>query len=189
MQKVFVRVCVCVFVACLFMATPANASNLNKYSDNAKIVSALQTLQNINQTDVFKRLDRHSVKIKFYDLSLIDYSYAKHFAVSSTDENGNNYILINERYQGAPKEALASLIAHESVHVLPVATMQEEIQATTTEARTWLMLRANVSSSTNELVLRENNLASRYLASSTGNNEIQKSIFNNPFYKEQLAMK
>ena len=103
--------------------------------------------------------------------------------------NGNNYILINERYQGAPKEALASLIAHESVHVLPVATMQEEIQATTTEARTWLMLRANVSSSTNELVLRENNLASRYLASSTGNNEIQKSIFNNPFYKEQLAMK
>src|SRR5574344_2392585 len=157
-----------IFVMFLLLATPVSAASMNKYSDNSKIISALEVLQTINENDVFTRLDRGSIKIMFYDLSLIDFSYAKHYAVSSTDENGNNFILINERYQGAPKEAIASLIAHESVHVLPVATMQEEIQATTVEARTWLMLRANVSSSTstNELVLRENRLVSRYLASS-----------------------
>src|SRR5574344_1472308 len=179
-----------IFVMFLLLATPVSAASMNKYSDNSKIISALEVLQTINENDVFTRLDRHSVKIKFYDLSLIDYSYAKHFAVSSTDENGNNVILINERYQGAPKEAIASLIAHESVHVLPQATLNEEVQATTKEVQTWLKLKDNVSSSyeNNELVKRENQLALMYKSSTANNNIIKNSIENNSFYKQQLAM-
>src|SRR5574344_1389471 len=157
------RVLFCVLVIFMFLALPVNAASMNKYSENSKIVSALNVLQSINANDVFTRLDKGSVKIMFYDLSLIDYSYAKHYAVSSTDNNGNNYILINERYQGAPKEAIASLIAHESVHVLPQATMDEEVRATTTEAQTWLKLRDNASNSNSELVKRENNLATMYI--------------------------
>jgi hypothetical protein len=184
MKKVFIMIA----VLYVFVASPAQASNMNKYTDNAKIASALTALANINENDVFNRLDKGSVKIMFYDLSLIDYSYAKHFAVSSTDENGNNYILINERYQGAPKEAIASLIAHESVHVLPQATMDEEVRATTTEAQTWLKLRDNASNSNSELVKRENNLAMMYMASSRDNNLIKSAISGNNFYQRQLAM-
>src|SRR5574344_1616829 len=182
------RVLFSVFIILMCLALPANATNMNKYSDNGKIISALNVLENINETEVFTRLDKGNVKIMFYDLSLIDYSYAKHFAVSSTDENGNNVILINEKYQGAPKEAIASLIAHESVHILPNATLNEEVQATTTEARTWLKVRDNVSTSqmNNELVKREDKLASLYKASTSDKNEIKISISNNSFYKQQL---
>lgn len=174
----------------MVVATPAQATNMNKYSDNGKIESALNILESINANDVFNRLDNGSIKIMFYDLSLIDYSYAKHYAVSSTDENGNNYILINERYQNAPAEAIASLIAHESVHVLPQATMDEEVQATTTEARTWLRLKDRVSSdyNSNELVKRENNLGIMYQASTGSSNLIKASIASNSFYQQQLAM-
>src|SRR5574344_2132388 len=184
------RVLFSVFIILMCLALPANATNMNKYSDNGKIISALNVLENINETEVFTRLDKGNVKIMFYDLSLIDYSYAKHFAVSSTDENGNNVILINERYQGAPKEAIASLIAHESVHVLPQATLNEEVQATTKEVQTWLKLKDNVSSSyeNNELVKRENQLALMYKSSTANNNIIKNSIENNSFYKQQLAM-
>src|SRR5574344_279429 len=172
-----------IFVMFLLLATPVSAASMNKYSDNSKIISALEVLQTINENDVFTRLDRGSIKIMFYDLSLIDFSYAKHYAVSSTDENGNNFILINSRYQGAPVEAIASLIAHESVHVLPQATLEEEVQATTKEAQTWLKLRNRVSvnASENELVKRENRLALMYQSSGS----IKSSIENNSFYKQQ----
>lgn len=179
-----------IFVMFLLLATPVSAASMNKYSDNSKIISALEVLQTINENDVFTRLDRGSIKIMFYDLSLIDFSYAKHYAVSSTDENGNNFILINERYQNAPVEAIASLIAHESVHILPQANLDEEVQATTKEARTWIKLQNRVSSASNdnELVKRENNLAMMYKASTSGNNLIKNSIEGNSFYQRQLAM-
>lgn len=162
----------------------AQAANVSKYSDDYKVQAALTVLENIGSNDVFTRLDKNQVKIMFYDLTMIDYSYANHYAVASTDENGENFILINSKFQNSPKEAIACLIAHESVHVLPQATMAEEVQATTVEAQTWLKVRANVSNTNDKLVQREMKLADNYEAD---NNRIAQAIASNSFYQSQLA--
>ena len=103
---------------------------------------------------------------------------------ASTDENGENFILINSKFQNSPKEAIACLIAHESVHVLPQATMAEEVQATTVEVQTWLKVRANVTNTNDKLVQREMKLADNYEAD---NNRIAQAIASNSFYQAQLA--
>ena len=167
----------------------AKGSDLSRFSDDSRVISALEVLQNVGSEDVFSRLDKSGTKIIFYDLSLMSFSYAKHYAVSSTDENGNNYILINEKFRSSPKEAIACLIAHESVHVLPQATLDEEVRATTTEAQTWMKVKNSVSSqSGDDLIARENKLANMYKASTPYDNLIKDSIAGNSFYKQQLAM-
>ncbi len=180
MRKVLVVLMFIMFLG----VNQAQAANVSKYSDDYKVQAALTVLENIGSNDVFTRLDKNQVKIMFYDLTTIDYSYANHYAVASTDENGENFILINSKFQNSPKEAIACLIAHESVHVLPQATMAEEIQATTVEAQTWLKVRANVTDTNDKLVQREMKLADNYEAD---NNRIAQAIASNSFYQAQLA--
>lgn len=180
MRKVLVVLMFIMFLG----VNQAQAANVSKYSDDYKVQAALTVLENIGSNDVFTRLDKNKVKIMFYDLTMIDYSYANHYAVASTDENGENFILINSKFQNSPKEAIACLIAHESVHVLPQATMAEEIQATTVEAQTWLKVRANVTDTNDKLVQREMKLADNYEAD---NNRIAQAIASNSFYQAQLA--
>lgn len=180
MRKVLVVLMFIMFLG----VNQAQAANVSKYSDDYKVQAALTVLENIGSNDVFTRLDKNQVKIIFYDLTMIDYSYANHYAVASTDENGENFILINSKFQNSPKEAIACLIAHESVHVLPQATMAEEIQATTVEAQTWLKVRANVTDTNDKLVQREMKLADNYEAD---NNRIAQAIASNSFYQAQLA--
>ncbi len=180
MRKVLVVLMFIMFLG----VNQAQAANVSKYSDDYKVQAALKVLENIGSNDVFARLDKNQVKIMFYDLTMIDYSYANHYAVASTDENGENFILINSKFQNSPKEAVACLIAHESVHVLPQATMAEEVQATTVEAQTWLKVRANVTNTNDKLVQREMKLADNYEAD---NNRIAQAIASNSFYQAQLA--
>ncbi len=180
MRKVLVVLMFIMFLG----VNQAQAANVSKYSDDYKVQAALTVLENIGSNDVFTRLDKNQVKIMFYDLTMIDYSYANHYAVASTDENGENFILINSKFQNSPKEAIACLIAHESVHVLPQATMAEEIQATTVEAQTWLKVRANVTDTNDKLVQREMKLADNYEAD---NNRIAQAIASSSFYQAQLA--
>lgn len=182
MKKIITLV---IFVIAL-TANTAFAYDLNKMSDDAKIVSALKVLEANNQTDVLARINNSKTKIIFYDLTMISYSYAKHYAVASTDEYGENYILINSNLASSPKEALACLIAHESVHQLPQATYEEEVRATTTEARTWQLLKDKVGANYQNdiLVKRLNNLVAMQEG---GRNLIAKAISNNAFYQTQLA--
>ncbi len=180
MRKVLVILMFIMFLG----VNQAQAANVSKYSDDYKVQAALTVLENIGSNDVFTRLDKNQVKIMFYDLTMIDYSYANHYAVASTDENGENFILINSKFQNSPKEAIACLIAHESVHVLPQATMAEEVQATTVEVQTWLKVRANVTNTNDKLVQREMKLADNYEAD---NNRIAQAIASNSFYQAQLA--
>lgn len=165
----------------------AQAVDFSKYSDDYKVKNALEVLENIGSNDVFERLDKNKIKIMFYDLSMIDYSYSKHYAVASTDENGENYILINATFKNSPKEAIACLIAHESVHVLPRATLEEEVRATTTEIQTWLKVCDKVANVNDKLVQREIKLADNYKLSTPNNNLIAQAIASNSFYKTQLA--
>lgn len=186
MKKVFLAV-IALFV---LSANQVFAYNLNNISDDAKVVSALQVLENIGAADVFDRLEKSSTKVMFYDLTLMSYSYAKHYAISSTDENGNNYILINEKFKNSPKEAIACLIAHESVHQLSQATLDEETRATTREAQCWLQLKDRVDvSCSDDLLNRLNRLAMLYHNSTPGQDLIKISISNNSFYQQQLALR
>lgn len=168
----------------LLSVSKVQAVDFNNYSDDAKIVSALAVLDSIGIDDVFDRLDKSSTRIIFYDLSLISFSYAKHYAVSSSDESGNNYILINEKFRNSPKEAIACLIVHESVHQLEHANLDEEVAATTLEARAWLKLGSGLNANLSDsLVNRENKLAKVYKQ-----NQIKELISNNTFYQQQLAL-
>lgn len=185
MKKVLLIIALFLLCSC-----SVQAANFSNYTTDSKIISALNVLENIGANDVFTRLNQNSEKIMFYDLSLIDTSYAKDYAISSTDENGQNFILINSKFENSPREAIACLIAHESVHVLPRATLDEETRATTTEAQTWLKVKQGVSQSSNDdLVKRETKLANLYESSTHGENLIKRSIENNSFYQQQLAMK
>ena len=80
-----------VLAVVLLSLSRVQAADFYKYSDDAKVIDALNVLENIGSSDVFARLDKSSTRIIFYDLSLMSFSYAKHYAVSSTDELGNNY--------------------------------------------------------------------------------------------------
>lgn len=171
----------------LLSVSKVQAVDFNNYTDDAKISSALELLDGIGSNDVFDRLDNSSTRIIFYDLSLMSYSYAKHYAISSTDESGNNYILINEKYRNSPTEAIACLIAHESVHQLSHATLDEEVRATTVEAQIWLRL-GGISNTGDALVSRENKLARMYKMSTQRQNLIKESIASNSFYQQQLAL-
>jgi len=177
------------FIIALFVLSfnQVQAANLNKYTDDSKIAQALSVLEKSGSNEVFNRLDKSSTKVAFYDLSLISFSYAKHYAVASTDDNGNNYILINEKYRSSAPEAVACLIAHESVHQLPQATLDEEVLATTTEAQTWIKLK-NSTVKNDDLTNRLNNLETMYEESTSSDNLIRRSIAGNIFYQQQLAM-
>ena len=166
----------------------AQAADFSRYTDDYKVQAALGVLENIGSNDVFTRLNQNNMKIMFYDLSSIDYSYSNHYAVASTDENGENYILINEKFKNSPKEAIACLIAHESVHVLPKATLEEEVRATTTEVQTWFKVCDKVAVSDDKLVQREMRLADNYKLSTPNNNTIANAIASNSFYKSQFNL-
>lgn len=154
---------------------------MKRYTDNNKIQKALELLDNLGQKQVFENLNRLSERIQFYDLTLLDYSYKDNYAVASVDENNSNVILINENFQSSPIEAIASLIAHEAMHVLSKATLEEEIQATIEEAQVWQLLayKGNIK---DKLVQRENNLL-QYLQNGT----IRNYITNNDFYKKEFS--
>jgi hypothetical protein len=160
----------------------------NEYTDDVRIISALEVLQEAGATDVFERLDESDAKIIFYDLSLMSYSYAKDYAITSTDEYGDNYILINERYRNAPKEAIACLIAHESVHMLPKADFNEEVRAFKKEAETWdniswrCLNLTNLDENTSRLIKRLNSLKKIYKIDGA----IEETIRDNSFYNNRL---
>ena len=184
------KLLIAIMAILVLSANSAQASNINSISQNSKVISALNVLEEAGMTDVISRLEKNSTQIIFYDLTLISYSYSKHYAIASTDENGNNFILINEKFKNSPKEEIACLIAHESVHQLPQATLDEEVRATTTEAQTWLKLKDSVSCATSDdLMIRLNKLATMYKTSTPNENIIKESIMGNSFYQTQLAMK
>ena len=126
----------------------------------------------------------------FYDLSQINFTYCNHFAMNTTDNWGNRYILINSKFKNAPTEQIACLIAHESCHKGKVATLAEETTATRTEAKYWTVLKKrNIAYANTELTERLNNLVNLERVSTVNHDYIQDKISNNSFYKEQLVLR
>lgn len=161
------------------------AYNVTDFSSDAKIISAMQLLEQSGEQDVFVNLKKNSVKIKFYALS----GYGNVYAANTYDNFGRRVILINSAYKNAPVEQIACLIAHESCHVLRKATLEEETTATQKEAECWTKLKNNsVTYPETKLTRRLDKISNLYLASKDGNNYIGDKIASSSFYKAQLGL-
>lgn len=186
-MKKFTLILICSFL--LSVASPAFAYNMNHFTDDFKVSDALLLLEKIGATEVFDNLQENSVKIVFYDLALLSYSYRNDYAISGENNFGERYILINTKYRKCSDEEIACLIAHESCHKAKVATLAEETLATQTEAKYWIRLKqANKTYQPTDLNKRLDNLAYLYKHSDKNNNQIQTRIANSPFYRQQLAL-
>ena len=58
-----------ILIFLIFSTTQCFAYNLKDFSNDAKILSAMQLLEQSGDTDVFENLKRNAVKVKFYNLS------------------------------------------------------------------------------------------------------------------------
>lgn len=181
MKKAFVAL----FVFFALTITQAFAYDVERFSNDATIISAMKLLEQNGEYDVFANLKKNSVKIKFYNLS----GYGTVYAANTYDNYGRRVILINSAYKNAPIEQIACLIAHESCHVLRKATLEEETVATQKEAACWAKLKNNaVSYPETKLTKRLNKISNLYLASQDGNNYIQDKIASSSFYRSQFGM-
>ena len=74
--------------------TQAFGYDVERFSSDAKIISALEMLEANGEYDVFANLKKNAVKIKFYSLS-----YGNVYAVNTYDNTGRRVILINSIYK------------------------------------------------------------------------------------------
>ena len=173
----------------LLSCAPVMAAHFDNYTRDAEIQSALSLLKNAGADEVFENLNENSVKIAFYDLSLLSGDYSRHFAINTVDSFGNRYIFINTKFRNVSTEELACLIAHESFHKLSVATVEEEALATNKEAFYWNKLKnKNKIYNQSELLTRLENLSDLRRASDIHHDFILEKISNSSFYRQQLAI-
>lgn len=172
----------------LLTINQAFAYRASDFSSDAKIVAAINMLEQAGETDVLRSLQRYGVRISFENMANIGVT-SKAFAVSTYNQYGSRVIMINSMYKNAPVEQIACLIAHESCHTKRVADLEEETIATQKEAATWIRLKSDSKVyPESKLTTRLDKLSGMYMASSQGNNLIQNKIANNGFYRTQLGL-
>lgn len=179
------KVLVGVLVFFTLTITQAFAYNLKSFTNDAKIMAAMQLLEQNGDYDVFRNLQKNAVKVKFYHLSMNNV-----YAANAYDEFGRRVILINSIYKDAPVEQIACLIAHESCHTARKATLEEETTATTKEAACWTKLkRAGVTYPETKLTKRLDKIAGLHIAATEdGNNYIGDKIASSSFYRAQFGL-
>ena len=126
---------------------------------------------------------RQPIKIMFRNLSALGYGTCE--AVTAKSADGRLVILISANYKTAPVEAIACLIAHESVHHENTKTYEEEVRAWNTEVKTWLSftnVNPSLKNSDSKLVKRLNYLSKLYTKDGNQMTSIENLIANNPAY-------
>ena len=125
----------------LFLTTNSVfAQDFSKISTNAKIVSALNSLENINRKDVIAILKgnnatRKPIRVMFRDLAIFGYEDTE--AITAKTKGGGLVIYIANEHRGASPECIACLLAHESQHHTFTNTKTEELRAWISEAQAW----------------------------------------------------
>lgn len=185
MKKVLIGL---LLIVSLFVTTHDSfALDYSKISTNAKIVSALNTLERINRRDVIailygRNATRQPIRVMFRDLSVYGCSDCE--ALTLKTKSNGLVIYINSEHKGASPEGIACLIAHESQHHTYTNSKMEELRAWVSESQAWNeMVKRNKSLaySTEPLAKRENYIAN--LRAKSGVAGIQKLIATNPVYK------
>lgn len=180
-----------VLFSALFLMVFANVAIAADYTANTKqpvLTEALNRLEAMNNRKVLNVLQGQNstnqpIRIMFRDLVALGYGTCE--AVTAKTADGRLIILISSNYKTAPVEAIACLIAHESVHHENSKTYDEEVRAWTTEVQTWVAFtNANPSlkSSDSKLVKRLNYLSKLYKNDGNQSTTIASLIANNPAY-------
>lgn len=182
---------VVVLLSALILMTVNNVAMAADYSVNTKqavLTAALNKLEAMNNRKVLNVIAGQNstnkpIKIMFRDLAALGYGTCE--AVTAKTADGRLVILISSNYKTAPVEAVACLIAHESVHHENTKTYEEEVKAWTTEVQTWVAftnVNPSLKASDSKLVKRLNYLAKLYTKDGNQMTTISTIIANNPAY-------
>ncbi len=187
----FMSKIVVLFSALVLLSVSNVAALAADYTANTKqpvLTAALNRLEAMNNRKVLNVIQGQNstnqpIKIMFRNLSALGYGTCE--AVTAKTTEGKLVILISSNYKTAPVEAVACLIAHESVHHENTKTYEEEVRAWTTEVQTWLaftQLNPSLKSSDSKLVKRLNYLSKLYVKDGNQMTSIENLIANNPAY-------
>jgi hypothetical protein len=180
-----------VLFSALILLSVANVAVAADFTANTKqpvLTEALNRLEAMNNREVLNILQGQNstnrpIKIMFRDLVALGYGTCE--AVTAKTTEGNLVILISSNYKTAPVEAVACLIAHESVHHQNSKTYDEEVRAWSAEVHTWLAFtqqNPSLKVSDSKLVKRLNYLSKLYTRDGNQMTSIASLIANNPAY-------
>ena len=138
MNKLFVLICTMVLLS---VANIANAADFTANTKQPVLTEALNRLEAMDNRKVLNVIQGQNstnqpIRIMFRDLVALGYGTCE--AVTAKTADGKLVILISSNYKTAPVEAIACLIAHESVHHANTKTYDEEVRAWTCEVETWV---------------------------------------------------
>lgn len=184
MKKILISLCI--ICSMLFGIQTVQAADYSKISTNAKIVSALEALDNIGRRDVIAILKGYNatkkpIRVMFRDFKM--YGYGDCEALTVKTKSNGLLIYINAEHKGASAECIACLLAHESQHHTFTNSKVEELRAWMSEANAWnefLRRNKNLAYATEPLAKRENYIVK--LKDKKGVQGIRNLIATNPVY-------
>ncbi len=182
---------VVLFSALIILCVSNNVVLAADYTANTKqpvLTAALERLEAMNNRKVLNVIQGQNstgkpIKIMFRDMAAMGYGTCEAVTAKTTD--GRLVILVSSNYKTAPVEAIACLIAHESVHHENTKTYEEEVRAWTTEVQTWISfteVNPSLKASDSKLVKRLNYLSKLYTKDGNQNTSIASLIANQPAY-------
>ena len=185
MSKIVVLFSALIIMLC---SNVACAADFTANTKQPVLTAALNKLEAMNNTKVLNVIKGQNstnkpIKIMFRNLEVMGYGTCE--AVTAKAADGSLVILISANYKTAPIEAIACLIAHESVHHENTMTYEEEVRAWTTEVQTWLAFTNNnpsLKTADSKLVKRLNYLSKLYTKDGNQMTTIEGLIANNPAY-------
>ncbi len=180
-----------VLFSALILMSVYNVAFAGDFSANTKqpvLLEALNRLEAMHNSKVLNVIQGQNstgkpIRIMFRDMSVMGYGTCE--AVTAKTADGSLVILISSNYKTAPVEAIACLIAHESVHHENTKTYEEEVRAWTAEVQTWVAFTQNNPSlkvSDSKLVKRLNYLSKLYVKDGNQMTSIANIIANQPAY-------
>ena len=186
MRKLIITVIICLTV--FFTNNIGHTSDFANITKNTQIAAALTALENVGRGDVISILNGKNatgqpIRVMFRDLAIYGASDCE--ALTTKTNSGKVIIYINQEHKGAPVEAIACLIAHESQHHTMTNTKAEETRAWFKEVSTWnafVRRDRTVAMSNHHLVKRENYIAQLNAKDNGRGDELRKLIAQHPVY-------
>jgi len=185
MSRVIVLLCALMILS---VTNIASASDFSANTKNPILTDALNKLEAMNKRQVISVIQGNNstgkpVKLMFRDMAAMGYGTCE--AVTAKSADGRLVIIISSNYKTAPVEAIACLIAHESVHHENTKTYEEEVRAWTCEVQTWIAftnVNPSLKQNDSKLVKRLNYLSKLYAKDGNQNTSIANLIANQPAY-------
>ncbi len=175
-----------VVFALLFGTQDLFAADYTKITTNAKLTSAITSLETIGRKDVIAILNGYNatkkpIRVMFRDFKM--YGYGDCEALTVKTKNNGLVIYINAEHRSASPECIACLLAHESQHHTFTNSRVEELRAWMSETQAWSEFtkrNKTLAYATEPLAKRENYIAK--LKAKKGVQGINSLIATNPVY-------